>query len=609
MTQASRFCVGIDLGTTNSVVSFVDMSSASEDLQHGVLTVEQLTQPGVVEGRPQLPSFLYQSHESEVASSELALPWGQSEPQLVGYIARNLGAKTPLRLVASAKSWLGHGAVDRRSAFLPLNAPDEVAKVSPFAASAVYLNHLKSAWNHRYPEFPLEQQDVTLTVPASFDPAARDLTADAAKSVGLTQLTLLEEPQAAVYSWVKSCGDDWRNQVSVGDVILVVDIGGGTTDLSLVAVTEEGGNLTLNRVAVGDHILLGGDNMDLALAYVVKAKLEAQGKTLQPWQIQALTHGCRDAKETLLNNDGAVDSVPLVVPSRGSKLLGNTLRTELTREEVERTLVEGFFPSVPVTEHPRQAPRGALTQMGLPYAQDAGITRHLAGFLCRQSDAAQDLFGAAQDFIKPTAVLLNGGVLKAPKLVQRLLAVVNGWLQQSGVEPARLLDGADLDLAVAQGAAYYGFVRQGHGVRIRGGLASAYYVGIESAMPAVPGMPPPIQAVCVAPFGMEEGTENAPLQQAFGLVVGEPVTFRFFGSTVRREDAAGVMLDSWAESELEELPAIQALLPVEDRQPGEVVAVRLATRVNELGTLCLEAISLEGDQRWRVEFEVRDPVK
>jgi hypothetical protein len=322
-----------------------------------------------------------------------------------------------------------------------------------------------------------------------------------------------------------------------------------------------------------------------------------------------LTHGCRDAKETLLNNDGAVDSVPLVVPSRGSKLLGNTLRTELTREEVERTLVEGFFPSVPVTEHPRQAPRGALTQMGLPYAQDAGITRHLAGFLCRQSDAAQDLFGAAQDFIKPTAVLLNGGVLKAPKLVQRLLAVVNGWLQQSGVEPARLLDGADLDLAVAQGAAYYGFVRQGHGVRIRGGLASAYYVGIESAMPAVPGMPPPIQAVCVAPFGMEEGTENAPLQQAFGLVVGEPVTFRFFGSTVRREDAAGVMLDSWAESELEELPAIQALLPVEDRQPGEVVAVRLATRVNELGTLCLEAISLEGDQRWRVEFEVRDPVK
>lgn len=605
MSEASRYSVGIDLGTTNSVLSYVDLAVETDHPSETVLEIEQLTQPGVVEARSQLPSFLYQAHEAEVSTSELSLPWGQSSSQLVGYVARHLGAKTPLRLVSSAKSWLCHGGVDRRSNFLPLNAPDEVIKTSPLEASAAYLAHLKAAWNHRFPGQPLEQQDITLTVPASFDPAARDLTAEAARSIGLNRLTLLEEPQAALYSWVNKSGDSWRDQVNVGDVVLVVDIGGGTTDLSLVAVTESDGNLELNRIAVGDHILLGGDNMDLALAYRVKAKLDAEGKALQPWQIQALTHGCRDAKEALLS-DNDVQAVPLVVPSRGSKLLGSTLRTELTREEVEQTLVDGFFPEVGIGEHPRQQPRGALTQMGLPYAQDAGVTRHLASFLCRQSNAAQDFFGSAQDFIKPTAILFNGGVLKAPKLAQRLMSVVNGWLQQAGAEAARLLDGADLDLAVARGAAYYGYVRQGHGVRIRGGLASAYYVGIESSMPAVPGMPPPLQALCVAPFGMEEGTETTPTQQEFGLVVGEPVTFRFFGSTVRREDQSGLLLDYWDESELEELPPIQASLPAEGRQPGDVVAVKLAARVNELGTLCLEAIPRDGEQRWQVEFEVRD---
>lgn len=612
MSESSRYSVGIDLGTTNSVLSYVDLAMAEENapeqqILQDVLPIDQLTQPGVVEARAQLPSFLYLAHEAEVSASELELPWGNSGHALVGYGARFLGAKTPLRLVASAKSWLSHSAVDRRSDFLPLNAPEDLVKTSPVAASAAYLAHLKAAWNQRFPDQPLEQQDITLTVPASFDPAARDLTADAARSIGLQRLTLLEEPQAALYSWVNRAGDQWRDQVSVGDVVLVVDIGGGTTDLSLVAVTEQDGNLELNRIAVGDHILLGGDNMDLALAYRVKAKLEADGNSLQPWQIQALTHGCRDAKEALLG-DSDVESVPLVVPSRGSKLLGSTLRTELTRADVEQTLIDGFFPEVGINEHPRQALRGALTQMGLPYAQDAGVTRHLAAFLCRQAAAGQDvLANPAEDFIKPTAILFNGGVLKAPQLANRLLAVVNGWLQQSGADAARLLDGADLDLAVSRGAAYYGYVRQGHGVRIRGGLASSYYVGIESAMPAVPGMPPPLEALCVAPFGMEEGTETPPTQQQFGLVVGEPVTFRFFGSTVRREDMAGLLLDYWADGELEELAPIQASLPAEGRSPGEVVAVRLLARVNELGTLCLEAIPEGGEQRWQVEFEVRDP--
>lgn len=605
MSEAGRFAVGIDLGTTNSVVSYVDLQGGDAP-DTAVLSIPQLVQPGVVESWQQLPSFLYVPHESEVSPQELVLPWGECRNGVTGMIARHLGSKTPLRLVASAKSWLCHAGVDRRSGFLPLNAPEDLAKVSPLQASQAYLEHLKNAWNQQFPDYPLEWQDVTLTVPASFDPAARDLTVEAARAVGLHNLTLLEEPQAALYSWVKAAGDGWRKQVKVGDVILVVDVGGGTTDLSLIAVTEEGGNLQLNRVAVGDHILLGGDNMDLALAYRLKAKLDTEGKTLQAWQIQALTHSCRDAKEALLGSDD-VQSVPIVVPSRGSKLMGATLRTELTREDVIQTLVDGFFPQVSVHEHPRQSLRTALSQLGLPYASDAGITRHLAAFLCRQVQSTDTLLGhSGDDFVKPTAVLFNGGVLKAPQLAQRLMTVINHWLQQAGAEPARLLAGADLDLAVARGAAYYGFVRKGHGVRIRGGIANAYYVGIESSMPAVPGMEPPLQALCVAPFGMEEGTATEPTMAEFGLIVGEPVQFRFYGSNVRRTDHAGVLLEDWEPGELEELPPIQATLPVENRRAGEFVPVRLAARVTELGTLCLEAIPRDSTQRWRIEFDVRN---
>lgn len=545
----------------------------------------------------------------------------------MGAIARNLGSKTPIRLVASAKSWLCHAGVNRREAFLPAGSPEEVEKVSPLRATELYLEHLKDAWNHTHPSDPLSEQDVTITVPASFDPAARDLTAEAARNVGLTHLTLLEEPQAALYNWIDNSNDKWRDEVEVGDIVLVVDIGGGTTDLSLVEVTEDEGNLTLNRIAVGEHILLGGDNMDLALAYRLKMKLAQDGKELQPWQVQAMTHACRDAKEALLN-DSELQSVPIVVPSRGSKLLGATLKTELTQEEVQQTLVDGFFPKVAVTEHPVQRNRGALTQMGLPYAQDAGITRHIAAFLSKQANAqggesASTEFnpfagmpgmGSAEassaDFIKPTAILFNGGVLKSDLLANRLEETINEWLIDADAEMAQRLTGVDLDLAVASGASYYGSVRRGQGVRIRGGIASSYYVGIESAMPAIPGMAPPMEALCVAPFGMEEGSAVEVPSQEFGLIIGQPVNFQFFGSTVRREDDAGTHLDHWGPDELEELPEIQVTLPVsEGRREGEVVPVTLASRVTELGTLYLEAIAADNGQKWHVEFDVREDAK
>ncbi|MGF7132057.1 molecular chaperone DnaK (HSP70) [Paraburkholderia sp. EB58] len=606
-----RYSIGIDLGTTHCALSYVDFAgSDGEKTTQDVLPITQLTAPATIDDLPLLPSFLYLPHASELAPFDLGLPWTGGRDFAVGEMARSRGAGTPIRLVSSAKSWLCHSGVDRRAAILPNDAPPEVTRVSPLETSIRYLTHLREAWDHVHPDAPFSEQEITVTIPASFDPAARELTAEAAQAAGYAGMTLLEEPQAALYSWIQKSGGQWRKQVRVGDIILVVDVGGGTTDLSLIAVVEREGNLELHRVAVGEHILLGGDNMDLALAHVVARKLAAQGTQPDPWQLRALTYACRAAKETLLT-DATADAVPLVVPSRGAKLIGGSIRTELTRAELTQTILEGFFPQVDSAARPVSRARAGLTQLGLPYAQDAAVTRHLAAFLGRQVAALAELEGLQStqpegaSFLHPTAVLFNGGVFKSPLLVERILQTLNGWLAAEGAAPARLLEGADLDLAVARGAAYYGYVKRGQGVRIRGGIARAFYIAVESAMPAVPGLEPPIQALCVAPFGMEEGTEAELPAQEFGLVVGEPVHFRFFGSSVRRQDQVGTLLDYWSPEELQELDEIQATLPPEGRSPGEIVAVRLHARVTEAGTLELEAIPRGTGERWKVEFDVR----
>jgi Hsp70 protein len=606
----ARYAIGVDLGTTNCALSYVDLTAGEEEPgRQQTMAVAQLISPGVVEERHLLPSFLYLPHPDELAPGELVLPWGAQPDCIVGALARERGAQTPIRLVSSAKSWLCHAGVDRRGAILPQEAPEEVPRISPLEATVRYLEHLCDAWDHEHPDTPLRDQELTITIPASFDPAARELTAEAARTAGYERMTVLEEPQAALYSWIQSSEGAWRKQVQVGDIILVVDAGGGTTDLSLIAVIEKDGNLELHRVAVGDHLLLGGDNMDLALAHVIAGKLAAQGTQLDPWQIRALTHGCRGAKESLLGHSDQ-ESVPVVVPSRSSRLIGGSVRSELTREEVTAALVEGFFPRVEATARPMSRPRTGLLQLGLPYAQDAAVTRHLAAFLARQIGATADLAGfgtsvASASFLHPTAVLFNGGVFKSVLLAERVMSIVNGWLTADGAPPARRLEGADLDLAVARGAAYYGYVRHGGGVRIRGGTAQAYYVGVESALPAVPGIAPPVQALCVAPFGMEEGSAADLPPQEFGLVVGEAVRFRFFGSSVRRQDPVGTRLDHWDAGELQELGEIELTLPADGRTPGEIVPVKLRAAVSEAGTLRLEAIPREDAERWQVEFDVR----
>ncbi len=604
--SASRFVVGIDLGTTNSALAYYDTGLGDKAaLTH--LKIPQVVAPGVVEDRPLLPSFLYLPGPSEQPAGAMKLPWASERDYCVGEFARVFGSQVPTRLVASAKSWLCHAGVDRKAPILPWKAPENGRRVSPLEATVYYLKHFVDAWNFLVAkdvvEHRLESQDIILTVPASFDAVARELTVEAAKGAGLERVTLLEEPQSAFYSWIEASHDKWREQVEVGDVVLVCDVGGGTSDFSLIAVSEEAGQLVLTRVAVGDHILLGGDNMDLALAHHAAQTFAAKGIKLDQGQMHALWHSCRLAKETIFVSQSA--TAPFTVLGRGSKVIGGTIKGELQKADVEKVLVEGFFPECGREEKPRMQRSVGLQEIGLPYAADAAVTKHLAQFLSRNDEVLTERAGAKRGRKKtaqPAVVLFNGGVFKANPLRDRMLHVLGQWINpKSGV---RELQGADLDRAVAGGAAYYGLVRRGKGIRIRGGAARSYYVGVETSLPAVPGSPPPIKALCVVPFGMEEGTESDVPGQEFGLVVGEPAEFRFLGSTQRHHDAVGTLLDEW-QGQIDEMAPMAATLEAPGKE-GRMVPVHLHSKVTEVGTLELWCISRDGKQKWKLEFNVRE---
>ncbi len=587
---------GIDLGTTHTALASIELSDKADAPK--VEPTAQLVARGQLEEQALLPSFLYFATEVE---SALALPWDESRRFCVGELARARAVEAPQRVISSAKSWLCHPAIDRRSPALPPGAPEDIEAISPVEASFRFLDHLAESQQSKH-DRTLADYPVILTVPASFDAAARDLTVEAAYAAGLDNLTLLEEPQAALYAWIASQGSNFLQHLRPDDVVLVIDIGGGTTDFSAIRCVERNGALDLERIAVGDHILLGGDNMDLTLAHAVAQKLKADGKKVDRFQAAALAHACRHVKVRLLSNDSA-ESVPIAVAGKGSALMGNALRSELTRAEVQQLLLEGFFPAVSRDARPAARARVGLTQLGLPYASDPGITKHLAGFLGRNAGVLGNT-----SMLRPTAVLFNGGVVKAPAVRERILAALNGWLEGDGAPPVRVLPGDDPDLAVARGAAFYARVREGHGLRIRGGTARAYYIGIESPAPAVPGMEPPIVAMCVAPFGMEEGTQAELPPHELGIVVGHPVQFRFFGSTQRRHDTAGTALEDWDDGELEELSPIEVTLPTEGRNDGDIVPVHLAAEITPVGTLLIEAVPFEArkpDERWKVELGVR----
>jgi hypothetical protein len=621
MAGGARFSIGIDLGTTNSALARADLT-AGDEAPIEVLGVPQLVAPGEARPLTLLPSFLYIVGEFDFPAGSLRLPWTNVDrpPHIVGELARVRGAESPMRLVSSAKSWLSYGGASRTAPILPWGAPDEVPKISPVDASAAYLRHLAAAWNDQVASggdaLRFERQDIFLTVPASFDEEARELTLAAAEAAGLANVTLLEEPQAACYAWIDSAGAGWRRQLRVGDLVLVCDIGGGTTDFSLILVGERGGDLTLERVAIGDHILLGGDNMDLALARLVQQRLEEQGHRIDTWQLQGLWHQCRAAKETLFANPER-DSHPVTVLGKGTRLIGGTIGSELRRADLDRVLLDGFFPLVGSGDMPARRRAAGLQEIGLPYAADPAVTRHLARFLARQAAGGRLAVAVRRGpsgLACPTHVLFNGGVMKAQALCDRIVDVLNTWLVQEQFPPldaGHVLDAPDLDHAVARGAAYYGrALASGRGVRIRSGASRSYYIGIESAMPAVPGLPAPLKALCVVPFGMEEGTSAAIPGREFGLAVGEPAEFRFLSSTVRKNDPPGALIEDWGE-DLEELGPLEVTLK-HDGESGDVqgdgnviVPVTLESRVTEIGTMELWCHARSGE-RWKLELNIRE---
>ena len=575
------FHLGIDLGTTNCGLAY---APAEGDGPVELLAVPQLASAGEIHAEPLLESALYLSRSGEFAAGALDLPWTKNRDYIVGRFAARRGAETLGRLVTSAKSWLCFTAAERTAPILPVNAPEGAPRVSPVEASQRYLEHLREAWDETHPEDPFEDQKVVLTVPASFDAVARELTQKAAQLAGYKNLILLEEPQAAFYAWIER-HEDWRERVAPGDLVLVADIGGGTTDFTLIEVLGSAGALELKRAAVGEHLLLGGDNMDLALAHTVAAQMPKLDAT----QFQALWQQARLAKERLLS-DESLKEAAVTVLGRGSSLIGGTLKGKLTRAAVKTLLVDGFFPKVASDDLPAHRTRTGVAEIGLPYEPDPAITRHLAAFLRQRGELA-----------RPTHVLFNGGVFRAAHLRARVMEVLNSWLGE-----VRPLEGDDLMHAVARGAAYYGRARAGRGIRIRGGIARTYYIGIESASPAVPGMPAPMKALSVAAFGTEEGTDIRVPSGEFHLVVGEAAEFRFFASASRREDEPGTLIEMIG-AELEELAPIRVTLPAEG-ETARVVRVTFETVVTETGMLELWCVAKDG-RRWKLEFQVREKMR
>ena len=592
--SSATFVVGIDLGTTNTVIAYAALGGDECSVEQ--LPIPQLVAPGTQEERASLPSFLYLATDAERESKGYATSWVDDGAFATGELASRQSAETPDRTVGAAKSWLGHSKVDRRQPILPWGAPDDVPRISPVTASQRYLEHLAAIWNERFPDAPLAEQHVVLTVPASFDAGARELTREAALAAGLpAHLVLLEEPQAAVYAWLDAVQDQWRTQLHVGEHLLVCDVGGGTTDLTLVRADDHDGELELRRLAVGNHLLVGGDNMDLTLAFHVSQQLEEQGVKLDPWQSVSLWHSCRAAKERLLNPDGP-ETQAITVHGRGRKLIGGAVSAEVNREQVAAMLGEGFLPHCELTDRPLQQRASGFQELGLPFESDTGITRHIAAFL-------QD-HGESSSPVRPARVLLNGGVFQSDMLRGRLLDTLGQWFPDA---PPELLPGQhDLNASVARGAAYYGWTKAHGGIRIRGGIARSYYVGIETAGLAIPGAPRPLNALCVAPFGMEEGSEADVPSQEIGLVVGETAQFRFFSSSVRKDDQPGDRLQRWSEDELQETAPVEATLPADESINEPFLPVQFHSKVTELGMLELWCASTASDDRWKLEFSVRD---
>lgn len=589
----ARYSIGIDLGTTNCALAAVEMVKRKNDV--APQQIDQLIAPGEMGSRSLLPSFVYLPSEHELPAGSAALPWDAERTYLVGEAARNWGAKVAGRLVSSAKSWLCHDGVDRQANILPWGAASDVPKVSAVDASTRYLQHLAQAWNYAQRNEKtlarLEEQSITLTVPASFDDVARQLTAEAARRAGFLNVTLLEEPQAAFYAWIAQAERDRRRKQPLQDgmTCLVADVGGGTTDFSLIDCQAEEGVLGFTRRAVGDHLLLGGDNMDLALAHRLEEKLGA-GK-LDAGRFTQLTQACRAAKEILLG-EKPPNECPVTIMGRGRSVVASALTTTLTKKEVEELIVEGFFPQVSVESDPQRAKTTGIHEMGLPFVSDPAISRHLASFL-RQHEVTPAN--------PPAALLFNGGVFTPELLRDRFVSILKQWFGPTW-EPL-VLTTPSLDLAVAIGAAYYGRQRQYGGKAIAGGLARSYYIAIASPSDTSASQ----QMLCVVPQHMEE-TQTIELKEpVLELSLGQPVQFPLYTSTVREKDQAGQLL-SVPSSQLLKLAPLQTVLRGGKRAGIKGVPVTVTSTLTPVGTLEISLVAQNSPHRWRLEFNTRDAV-
>ena len=655
-SQPSRYVVGLDLGTTNSAMAFVDTTEKKRPIH--TFLVPQVVAPGLVEARETLPSFHYQPASGEFSPESLQLPWPGNGNYTVGHFARDHGTLVPGRLISSAKSWLCHNGVDRTADLLPWQGAEDVDRLSPVRVSARYLEHFRHAWDAQFPEHPLADQDFVLTLPASFDEVARELTIKAAKEAGLNRVVLIEEPQAAFYAWIDKHAETWEQLVSPGQNILVCDVGGGTTDFTLIRVRSGAdGKVQFHRVAVGDHLILGGDNLDLALAHHLENRIKPGGQ-LEPRQWGVLVRSCRQLKEVLMG-ENAPEKWTLTMPGSGSKLIGGSIQVQVTREEVESLLADGFFPDVPLDAKP-VASKSGFQEFGLPYASDPAITKYLAAFLSAHRDVAANdelISGSVQspnnlsttptsastksgspenpqrandqptrnpspDAYKPpvaAAVLFNGGVFASPVFRDRLIRALERWYRVDDPNWSPIvLDNERLDLAVARGAAYYGMVRRGVGVRINAGLARSYYIGVEGSTVGPESQPideslssqssnsaeTVHSALCLVPAGIEPGQEIDLTRHKFQLLVSQPIEFPLYVSSTRLTDRPGDLIPIDPE-QIKSLPPIRTVLKTGKSKEAASVAVILKAKLTEIGTLDLWCSEVDGKRSWKLLFDVR----
>ena len=594
-----RYIIGIDLGTTNSAVSYVDLGAEERDSARiRLFQIPQLTGAGEFSRLPVLPSFIYIPGEYDISKTAITIPWKTEDDNFVGSFARDHGATVPARLVSSAKSWLCHDKADRHAKILPWGAGDEVARVSPVAATAYFLRHIRNAWNDDKGddvELYLENQIVTITVPASFDEVARDMTLEAAAMAGFGPVTLLEEPLAAFYSWLIQHEKTWSDHVRPGELILVCDVGGGTTDFTLITLREVDGSPRFERIAVGDHLILGGDNIDLALARHAEASLlrkKTKGAlTGDRWKM--LCHQCRQAKEMLL--DGLSESRKITLMGKGKKLIGGTLATELGREEVERIVLDGFFPIADRTVERKSPSRKGITEFGLPYEPEPAVTRHMGWFLEHHAGDVKKALG--RDALSPDLILFNGGSLKAPVIQDRIRESIRHWFGISDEALPRVLANPNPDVAVALGAAYYGLVKIGRGVRVGSGSARSYYMGVHTDSVEK-------QAVCMVERGLDEGSRITLEGRSFEVLANQPVTFEVFSSSFRSGDASGdlVMVDDT----LTPLPPLQTVVQFGRKGVEKSIPVEIEAEYTEVGTLGIWCRSQVSDHRWQLRFQLRD---